>query len=135
MVKIICFIVLTNSFEVKAYKPICSINESRDAEIKVATIKTWEHLYQLFKNYSHCDDGGVAEGFSESVTSLLSVRWKENLNIVNIIKSDQEFRDFIIRHVDETVPIERLKLIDSILISCPEGLNDFCLKIEKAATR
>jgi hypothetical protein len=115
---------------------ICAKNEAKAAETVAATARSWEQLYQQFKSYAHCDDGAIAEGFSESVTLLLAEHWREIRQLEARLKPDPTFREFVIRHIDETVPVERLKRItENSNKHCPRSLKALCRDIGAAAKK
>ena len=110
---------------------ICT--EAEAAETIAATAGSWRQLHQQFGRYAHCDDGAIAEGFSESVTVLLAKHWDDLQELGMVVTSDNAFRKFVIRHIDETVPEERLKKIaESADNQCPRGLKKLCLDIRVA---
>src|SRR5574337_837603 len=97
---------------------------------------SWQQLYQQYKLYAHCDDGAIAEGFSEAVTRLLSDRWRDIRELEAILKDARRFRDFVVRHVDETVPADRLDSIaKNATRRCPRNMKSLCSDIASAAAR
>jgi hypothetical protein len=112
----------------------CTKVEAARAEGAVASVKSWNQLHQHFGRYSHCDDGAIAEGFSESVSQLLAERWQDFFQFDAMQKSDPAFRQFVIRHIDETVPTERLARIAINADSkCPQGSVALCRAIARRA--
>lgn len=113
---------------------VCSKEEAQEAESVAATATSWRQLYQQYKLYAHCDDGAIAEGFSEAVTRLLSGRWRDIRELKAILEDDRRFREFVFRHIDETVPADRL---DSIARNaakrCPRNMKSLCSDIASAA--
>jgi len=93
-------------------------------------------LHREFLQYAHCDDGAIAEGFSEATTLLLADHWEEIQQVSPMIASDPAFRKFIIWHIDETVPEDRLRRIArNASKQCPRNLKSLCQDIEAAATK
>lgn len=114
----------------------CTREEAHAAEAIAATAQSWGQLHQQFERYAHCDDGAVAEGFSESVTNLLADRWGGVQQLEAVLGSDPGFRKFVIRHIDETVPVERLKRIArNAGKQCPKNLKSLCRDIRAAALK
>jgi hypothetical protein len=112
---------------------ICTEADAEAAETVAATAVSWGQLHQQFWRYAHCDDGAIAEGFSESVTVLLAKHWDDLEELGMIVTSDSAFRKFVIRHIDETVAEERLKLIaENADNQCPRYLKKLCLDIRAA---
>ncbi|UJP02582.1 MAG: hypothetical protein LZF85_12575 [Nitrosomonas sp.] len=94
-----------------ANRVICSEEEARSAEAAVAAVNSWDELYQQFKRYSHCDDGAIAEGFSESISLLLAEQWAEVQLMSRTLIQQPVFQKFLIEHIDETIPALRLECI------------------------
>jgi len=112
----------------------CANQESQAAEAVAATASTWEQLHQQFKLYGHCDDGAVAEGFSEVVSLLLVERWGYVHGLDVLSAADPDFRKFVIHHIDETVPSDRLiQIRKNSATQCPDRLKTLCHDIEVAA--
>lgn len=86
---------------------ICTKEGAQEAEGVVAVAKSWRQSHQQFERYAHCNDGAIAEGFSESVSLLLAEHWVNIGQLGAILKSDPAFRKFVIQHIDETIPAER----------------------------
>ena len=47
----------------------------RDRSRKPTAPETWADLYRSFKRYAQCDDGAVAEAWSDFVATLLAEHW------------------------------------------------------------
>ncbi len=114
---------------------ICTNDEAQEAESVVSVVKSWKQSHLHFMRYAHCDDGAIAEGFSESISVLLADHWKDILQLEEILKSDPDFRKFVIRHIDETIPDDRLsRIAKNADKSCPLNLKNLCRDILVAAT-
>lgn len=115
---------------------VCTADEAQKAETASGVAKSWKQLHRQFRQYAHCDDGAIAEGFSDSITLLLAVHWETMRQIEPMIASDPAFRKFIIRHIDETVPAERLQRIAiNASKQCPRNLKSICQDIQAAAMK
>lgn len=116
--------------------PPCTKEEAQAAEGAVSTIRSWETLYQQFQRYSTCDDGAIAEGFSDAVTSLLVDHWQDIELFNTQAGQTPPFRVFVIRHIDDSVPVERLAdIVRNATDHCPSDLTNLCHDIEKAARK
>lgn len=114
---------------------LCSPQEEEQAEYVAATATSWQELHQQFLRYGHCDDGAIAEGFSEAVTVLLAERWHTLKELYAMRRADPKFQDFVLRHINETVPAERLNLIArNAQERCPPGLTELCRDIEETTS-
>jgi hypothetical protein len=98
--------------------------------------KSWHALHQQFDRYGSCDDGAIAEAFTEAVIRLLADRWLEFRDLARLSKTDPTFRSFVMRHIDATVRDEDLtKVAKSARSSCPPGAAALCDNIAAAARR
>jgi hypothetical protein len=112
----------------------CSQADERAALEAAVKYKSWPALHQGFARYGHCDDGAIAEGFSESVTTILAGRWNDTTVLAKIGQRDPAFLRFVIRHVDATASSEKLQRI--VYLSekeCPPSLAKICSDVLKAA--
>jgi hypothetical protein len=113
----------------------CTSSESRLADDDgPESLKDWDAVHVWYRRWARCDDGGIAEGVSESVTVLLARHWTTLQRLAELGQKDQNFIAFVVRHVDDTVPADRLKLIiKKSQTACPAGQRRLCKQIEHAA--
>ena len=62
---------------VDAATRICAEQEAISAEMEADSLKTWAQVFAAYKQYRQCDDGGIAEGYSDSIATLLAERWDQ----------------------------------------------------------
>lgn len=114
---------------------VCTKEEAIAAEM-AGIAQSWDQLHQQFRRYSHCDDGAISEGFSESVTLLLAEHWQEISQLAIILRYDSAFQKFVILHIDETVPVGRLnRIAENANKRCPRSLKGLCREIEEAVKK
>lgn len=114
----------------------CSQSEAVQAEANAAILKNWNDIFDSFRKYSHCDDGAIAEGYSESVSQMLANHWDQIDKLEKLIKKNTKFGDFVIRHIDQTIADDaRLKIVDNALKRCPSKSKVLCKKISFSAKR
>jgi hypothetical protein len=106
-----------------------------DAEESAVRIKGWIQLQDHFHKYGlgACDDGELAEAYSERVDKLLTRQWKDISTLAFLVKSDPEFMQFVLRHVDarwEEGDAERIA--SAARKHCPKSATALCAKIIKA---
>ena len=107
----------------------CSSKQARTAEDVAGTARTWGQLQQLYKRFQHCDDGAIAEGFSESASKLFDKKWRDIPDFDGLSKTDPRFKRFVIRHIDETDP-ERLSRIEhNAKDLCPRTAEKLCSEL------
>jgi hypothetical protein len=111
----------------------CPRDKAMKAEIAAADARSWRELFNAYLDYAVCDDAAIAEGFSDSVGRLLSadtVRWSE---LAGFVKRDDRFLDFIVRHIDETIPATMVDSIEqNAREKCPESTRNICQTVLKA---
>ncbi len=119
-----------------AQRPHCSTVEADKADRVAGTLRSWETLYKSYKRFHYCDDGSIAEGFSESVARILVGHWDTLPQISPVSGDDPKFRAFILRHVDATLAIDDLKKIRrNALTRCPDGESETCKQLRIASNR
>jgi len=112
----------------------CSSADAKRAEEQSSGIRDWNVLYRAYKRYAPCDDAGVSEGYSEAVSQLLSRKWPVVTRFGVLAREDPEFRGFVVRHIDDTVPAGTLASIRrNATERCPTGLQSICREIAAAA--
>ena len=112
----------------------CSTAEARQADEGVDNLKSWDHLYQWYRRFHHCDDGGQAEGYSEAVARNLVDRWSTLPRLAQLARKDSRFRGFVLKHVNATLNPDDLKRIaDNASTRCPAGVRSLCLELNKQA--
>ncbi|HZX27697.1 MAG TPA: hypothetical protein VFF16_11535, partial [Telluria sp.] len=63
-------------------------------------LESWAALDQARRRFSHCDDGSIAEGFSEAVARLLVDRWKTLRMLTLLARQDARLTSFVLKHID-----------------------------------
>jgi len=108
----------------------CSKQEAIQAETEASTLQNWDSVYTSFQRFNHCDDGAIAEGYSEDVGRLLATQWDHFERLYELTRNDKEFQNFIIRHIDETVPQEySIHFIENARLRCPSDAESLCRTI------
>lgn len=131
---ILIFIAFTSFTPAMALAKDCSIQDARQAEAEVSTLADWDGVYTSYLHFSHCNDGAISEGYSETVGRLLAKDWEHFGRLYELTRRNKKFERFIIRHIDETVPSDYLQaIIENTKLHCPANKKRFCHAIEAAA--
>lgn len=126
-----CLVVSANVSFADNSKP-CSQKDAMYLERMAAKVTKWKQMHTLYKRYHQCDDGAIAEGFSESVSIMLSQSWEQIGSLQRIIQQDASFEAFVLNHLDETLPEERLQSIENLARnSCPRSAIKLCENVLK----
>jgi hypothetical protein len=133
--RLICFSVLAFSGSIAcAQQHSCTDTEALRAETQVDTLRSWDSLYRSYKLYRQCDDGSIAEGYSESVVRILADHWGTRPRLAALSKRDARFRRFVLGHVDATTNPDDLKKIRiNANTQCPPRLSAICADLAKEA--
>jgi hypothetical protein len=108
---------------------VCTDADVRDAQKEADQLRDWDSVYRSFKRYGQCDEGGIAEQYSDSVGRLLARDWK-HLDALLRLTSDQDFEQFVIRHIDETMAEDEAALVIANARShCPPAAKRLCKSI------
>jgi len=109
------------------------MEDSKRAFDAVDKLYNWEAVRRFYKTYLPCDDGGIAEGVSDAITKLLANKWEDYWKLRSIGTFGPTFQEFVLRHIDATVPIETLQSISrNARQRCPKGCTEVCKKIDAA---
>lgn len=111
----------------------CTKMEAFAAESVAVYVSSWEEAYFAFIEFGHCDDGAIAEGFSEKISLLWSEHWETLPEMYVFFNKSSKFRAFVMRRVhDETVPEERWSIIrNNAKNNCSEVASNFCVQVLK----
>lgn len=109
---------------------ICSNVESAKAEDGLAAIATWDQLHAAYRRFGQCDDGAIAEGYSDIVAYLLTNKWSTIDRFSALSRKDADFERFVLRHIDETLsPDDAAAIHHNACKRCPIGVGETCGKI------
>lgn len=112
----------------------CTQMEAYAAESVTDYLDSWKNVNLAFREFGHCDDGGIAEGFDEAISLLWANQWKKLPEMLKYTKMNKEFKAFIYKRIwSETVPSERWqKILKKAQKECPNGGKEFCAEISRA---
>jgi hypothetical protein len=112
----------------------CSAVEEQRAEMEADALRSWDALYKSYELYGKCDDGAIAEGYSESVARILVDHWNTLPRLANLAAKDARFRRFVLAHVNATLDLNDLKKIRAdAKTRCPSQLGAICANLTKEA--
>jgi hypothetical protein len=111
----------------------CTPAEAKHAESEVDLLKDWDQVYRSCKRFCQCDDGATAEGYSDVITRLLSDDWKSVKRLVTLSNRNKSFKNFVLKHIDESVSEDVLtRIATNARQSCPADGERLCVSIVKA---
>jgi hypothetical protein len=119
---------------VRAERPGCDDAMGERAENEVDYLKTWDQIYDSFKRYSACDDGAIAEGYSDAVVRTLADRWNQLPTLRILADHDERFGKFVFKHIDSTTDDHDLdRVVANASRQCPKGDGQLCSTIRRRA--
>jgi hypothetical protein len=97
----------------------------------------WRSLLVHQKTFASCDDGGLAEGYSDAVVNLLARHWDHLDVFVNLAEQNPSFRRWAIRHIDASASTDDLGVIVRYADRCGRSMKrrNVCIAIRRAAIR
>jgi hypothetical protein len=108
----------------------CTELDGYAAEKVASYIDSWKDMHFAFQEFRQCDDGGVAEGFSEADARLMSDHWSNLSDGLAFLRTDPSFKRFVISHLDETDNNADLVKIDRLArTACPAAAKSFCAEL------
>lgn len=111
-------------------RSVCSKKEAFVAETEAVKLRSWDEIYASYKKFYHCDDGAIAEGYSESITNMLENQWTKLPRVQSLIQKNKHFKNFILRHIDETISQDRLaSIMKNARDNCPAIASTTCAAI------
>lgn len=114
----------------------CSLKDQYWVSNELPGLKTWAAIHKSFQQHApQCDDGFIAEGYTEAVVVLLAHRWQSIRELTTITKHDLKFEKFVLRHINASADPDDLKRIQLLASSqCPAKHKALCSSIYAAAT-
>jgi hypothetical protein len=114
----------------------CTNQQAMQAEENTDHLNNWSDVYQSFNRFSQCDDGSIAEGYSDAVGRLLADNWDQFSDLVRLAARDNSFQSFVFRHVDGTIPADTLKkIVQNAKHHCPAEAGGLCKTLIRAASQ
>jgi hypothetical protein len=109
----------------------CSDSMAVSAEYegeKVLAAKDWPAaLLTSFKTFGVCDDGAMAEGYSDAIVQSLAKRWDSFHELAEIMEKNPDFHSFVLSHIDATTDSDDLKaLVLNAEKKCPRQFQKTC---------
>jgi hypothetical protein len=113
-----------------AFAHECSQNDGFIAEAAADHLDTWNKVARARKKFANCDDGGVAEGFSDAVARLLAGHWAQTHTLVSLIHSQPDLEPFVLAHLNESDDFDDLRTIRTLASNrCPPTAKNLCAKL------
>jgi hypothetical protein len=123
-----------NGFAQESAKHACTKQEAKQADTEIDLLKNWDQLHRWYQKFQQCDDGAMAEGYSDAVAKLLADDWNHFTGLLSLTKTDKQFQQFVLKHIDETIsPADARKMASNAKSKCPAGGEVLCRLIARSA--
>ena len=118
-------------FPIAGYAQSEACPPASDTETDASSLKTWQAVFHSYNRYWRCDDGAIAEEYSDSVASLLAEHWDQFAELLTLTKKNPKFQAFVLRHVDARwlTAIHCHKA--DVRSRCPSDARHLCRPINK----
>jgi hypothetical protein len=107
-----------------------SCDKALDALPKFESSKKMFHqIFKFKQEYSHCLDGGIAEGISAVIVESLNKNWNQLTEVVTLNKKDPSFQKFILSNIQPHVTAQEAEvnlIIGQAKKTCPKKMRNFC---------
>ena len=108
----------------------CTTAEARRARQEARHLEDWKGAYESFRRFGRCDRGQVAEEYSYAIGRLLAYDWEHVRLLLQFGAQDQNFKQFVLQHIDENIPEEETQLIiRNARQRCPSDGDWLCKSI------
>jgi hypothetical protein len=102
-----------------------------DFATRLASVRTWSALHEIYKQCP--DDGEYGEGMSNTVVTMLAVRWSDLPSLWRLASRDSRFKRLVLRHIDATTDAKDLRrALSNAQTRCPTKHTTFCAEIATA---
>ena len=129
----LALLVLATGASAKAAQ--CTPDQANAADAVIDYIDSWKNMHLAFEQFQQCDDGAIAEGFSEADARLMADHWSNLSDGLAFLRADPSFKRFVIRHLDETDNNADLAKIDRLArMDCPAAAKSFCAEVHASLT-
>lgn len=100
----------------------------------IDAIHDWPALHNAYSRFKVCDDGAIAEGWSDIVGRLLTEQWKTLPTLNLLTQADKGFERFVLFHIGEELSLDEAALIvKNAQTRCPAGAKRLCRVLIQAA--
>ena len=112
----------------------CSKFDEYAALRLVPYLTTWSNVALAHEEFRQCDDGAIAEGFSEMIVRLLVDQWPRLYELRRLTDKRSDLETFVLRHVNATLDQSDLKKLERLSRSkCTTPMQALCAKLANAA--
>jgi hypothetical protein len=114
-----------------ADKP-CTKADAANGEKAIERTNNWNQLYKTWQDYSHCDTGAVADGYTDSLMRLM-VEWKGLDSLAAAMQKDPQFKEWVhARLKSPAAKDDQPTIYSRAMSSCPKAMDALCAEIAES---
>jgi hypothetical protein len=134
LIAVLGIVLAGNGFAQESARRVCTRQEADQADTEIDSLKDWDHVHRWYQKFSQCDDGAMAEGYSDAVSKLLADDWNHFNGLLALTKTDKQFQRFVLKHIDGIIsPSVLQKIASNAEARCPKGGESLCRLIARSA--
>ena len=96
----------------------------------------WNEVHTAYLRFRDCDDGAIAEWYSDNVVHLLARRQADIAGLSKVVQGDKQFGSWLLGHIDSTCDsLELVRAAENSKTQCPNHNASFCGRIRAAAEK
>jgi len=123
-------------FSPEAWGRDCTREAAIAAESVPYYIESWHKMREAFDHFGYCEDGSIAEAFSDAIVRLFASHWERLPEFASESRNAPAFKAFVLRHIDATAAAKDLNHVQFLATrKCPIGSSALCGQIEEATKR
>ena len=108
----------------------CTKDKETQAERAIDELTSWQKVYDAYTKFVQCDDGAIAEGYTDKISDLLAYNWKAIGELLKFIRINPQFERFILEHVDTLTTQDQAKaIIANSREHCDATAAEFCNRL------
>jgi hypothetical protein len=112
----------------------CTAHDSTRAEQSIDSLTSWRRVFRAYRDFHRCDDGAVAEGFSDRIALLLVDHWNSIDDLAALTRKAPDFERFVLKHVDTLMsPDQSRTLVEHARRQCPSRAKQLCQRLTTKA--
>lgn len=129
--KVACTAIILATGHVWAEGPsACTPSQAKALSRDLARVQDWNAFYHSFKRVGSCDRGKLSQEYSYALSRLLAHQWVKVGSLLSLASSDKEFRQFVLRHINEDMPEEESQtILNNSRQHCPADGEWLCKAI------
>jgi hypothetical protein len=111
----------------------CSGQDAQRADEATDSLKSWDDIYEWFKQFKECDYhvGEAGENLDDSIARLLADDWSHFSRLAILTRKNAPFRSFVLSYIGSTANEDDLKkAATNAQKRCPVNAKTLCAEVK-----